>query len=70
MSPKGMAAMRRRSYDQCMRCGNATSYGRSVCGDCNPAGLPEPSPAQYHATVFIAVLVTLAVLGLLALVLH
>jgi len=53
-----------------MRCGNATSYGRSVCGDCNPAGLPEPSPAQYHATVFVAVLVTLAVLGLLALVLH
>jgi hypothetical protein len=62
--------MKRRPYDQCMRCGKATPWGRSVCRECNPAGLPEPSPAQYHATVFIAVLVTLAVLGVLAVVLH
>jgi hypothetical protein len=53
-----------------MRCGKATAYGRSVCRECNPAGLPEPSPAQYHATVFFAVLLTLVVLGVLALVLH
>lgn len=70
MSPKGVAVMKRRPYDQCMRCGKATVWGRSVCRECNPAGLPEPSPAQYHATVFIAVLVTLAVLGVLAVVLH
>ncbi len=62
--------MRRRSYDQCMRCGRPTMYGRSVCRACNPAGLPEPSPAQYHATVFVAILVVLAVLGILAFVLH
>lgn len=62
--------MKRRSYDQCLRCGKAVMYGRSTCRECNPAGLPEPSPAQYHATVFVAILVTLAVLGVLALVLH
>ena len=70
MGSKGVAVMKRRSYDQCLRCGKAVMYGRSVCRECNPAGLPEPSPAQYHATVFVAVLVTLAVLGVLALVLH
>jgi uncharacterized OB-fold protein len=62
--------MKRRSYDQCLRCGKTVMYGRSVCRQCNPAGLPEPSPAQYHATVFAAVLVTLALLGVLALVLQ
>jgi hypothetical protein len=59
-----------RSYDECLRCGKPTAWGRSVCKECNPAGLPEPSPAQYHATVFITVLVTLAVLAGLAIVLR
>jgi uncharacterized OB-fold protein len=62
--------MKRRAYDQCVRCGKATTYGRSVCKECNPAGLPEPSPAQYHATVFGAVLLALIVLGVLAFLLH
>lgn len=69
-SPKGVGAMRRRSYDQCVRCGKAIGWGQSVCRECNPAGLPEPSPAQYHATVFAAILVTLTVLAVLAFVLH
>lgn len=51
-----------RQYDQCMRCGKATQWGRSVCRECNPAGLPEPSPSQYHATVFVAILAVLVVL--------
>ncbi len=59
-----------RSYDQCMRCGKPTAWGRSVCKECNPAGLPEPSIAQYHATVFITVLVALAVLATLAILLR
>ena len=62
--------MKRRSYDQCLRCGKATPWGKSVCRDCNPAGLPEPSPSQYHATVFLAVVLTVVVLGVLAFVLH
>jgi hypothetical protein len=43
-------------------------WGRSVCRDCNPAGLPSPSPTQYHATVFLAVLAAMAVLVLVLLV--
>ena len=45
----------------CMRCGGPVPEGTSVCHDCNPAGLPSPSPTQYHATVFLAVIVTLVV---------
>jgi hypothetical protein len=37
----------------------------SVCRRCNPAGLPAPSSTQYHATVFIAVLIAIVVVGLL-----
>ena len=49
------------AYDQCIRCGKTTGWGQAVCRDCNPAGLPEPSPSQYHATVFLTVLVVLAI---------
>ena len=49
----------RHSRDRCVRCGRETARGRSVCDECNPAGLPEPSPTQYHATVFITVLLVL-----------
>ncbi|MDP9242805.1 MAG: hypothetical protein M3O84_06495 [Actinomycetota bacterium] len=47
----------------CMRCGDPVPSGRSVCGSCNPAGLPSPSPSQYHATVFIVVIVTLVLIA-------
>jgi hypothetical protein len=58
---------RAREYDRCVRCGRAVPWGRSTCRDCNPAGLPSPSPSQYHATVFLAVLAVMAVLGVLVL---
>jgi len=57
-----------RTQDQCMRCGGPTAYGRSVCRACNPAGLPEPSPTQYHATVFVAVLIALVAVVVVALI--
>ena len=41
-----------------------------MCRECNPAGLPEPSPAQYHATVFAVVLMVLVVLAVLGILLH
>jgi len=59
-----------RAHDQCIRCGGPTAWGRSVCRNCNPAGLPEPSRTQYHATVFISVLVVLAALVIAALIVH
>ena len=58
---------RPREYDRCVRCGRAVPWGRSTCRDCNPADLPSPSPSQYHATVFVAVLAVMAVLGVLVL---
>ncbi|HEV8165100.1 MAG TPA: hypothetical protein VGR74_11745 [Actinomycetota bacterium] len=51
-----------------MRCGKVVAWGRSVCRDCNPADLPSPSPTQFHATVFLAVLAVMVVLALVALV--
>jgi len=52
----------RRLYDRCVRCGETVQWGQSVCRRCNPAGLPSPSPSQYHAVVFLTIVGTLAVL--------
>jgi hypothetical protein len=41
-----------------------------VCAPCNPAGLPSPSPSQYHATVFLTVICAMALLTLLVLIRH
>jgi hypothetical protein len=46
---------------RCLRCGGPVPEGVAICRRCNPAGLPSPSPTQYHATVFAVVLLTLAV---------
>jgi hypothetical protein len=51
--------------DRCMRCGIALPPGMSVCRRCNPAGLPSPSSTQYHATVFLSVLVAIVAIGVL-----
>ena len=55
-------------YDRCVRCGVRVPWGRSVCRQCNPADLPSPSPTQYHATVFLSVLVTLVVVAVVLLI--
>ena len=57
-----------KKYDSCVRCGKGVPYGESVCRECNPARLPTPSPAQYHGTVFLAVLIALAVIAIIVLV--
>jgi hypothetical protein len=49
--------------DRCLRCGTALPPGMSVCRRCNPAGLPAPSTTQYHATVFVSVLVAMVLIG-------
>jgi predicted nucleic acid-binding Zn ribbon protein len=55
-------------YDRCVRCGVRVPWGRSVCRRCNPADLPSPSPTQYHATVFLSVLLTLVVVAVVLLI--
>jgi hypothetical protein len=57
----------RTRYDRCLRCGTRVAWGQSVCRRCNPAGLPAPSPTQYHGTVMLAVLVGVAALVVLLL---
>lgn len=56
------------SRDRCLRCGGAVAEGMAVCARCNPGGLPAPSPSQYHATVFLVVLATLALATIVLLV--
>lgn len=43
-------------------------WGQTVCRECNPAGLAAPSRTQYHATVFIAVLLAIAVMAAVLLI--
>ncbi|HEY1331076.1 MAG TPA: hypothetical protein VGH10_06340 [Actinomycetota bacterium] len=50
-----------------MRCGRGVPWGQSACRECNPGGLPSPSPSQYHATVFLAVLAVMAIMAVLVL---
>jgi hypothetical protein len=44
---------------RCLRCGGPVADGMAICGRCNPAGLPGPSSSQYHATVFLVVIVSM-----------
>ncbi|MDP9340838.1 MAG: hypothetical protein M3Q23_01770 [Actinomycetota bacterium] len=58
----------RRLYDRCARCGVAVPLGRSVCRACNPADLPSPSPSQYHAVVYLAIVLTLVLATIVVLI--
>ncbi len=58
----------RRLYDRCVRCGVTVPWGRSVCRQCNPAGLPSPSPSQYHAVVFLTIILTLVLTTVVVLI--
>jgi hypothetical protein len=43
-------------YDRCQRCSVVVPWGRSTCRDCNPAGLPTPSPSQFGVGAILPVL--------------
>jgi len=58
-------ARARDAADRCLRCRKVVPWGRSVCQECNPAGLPAPSRTQYHATVMLAVIAAVVALGFL-----
>jgi hypothetical protein len=45
---------------RCLRCGGPVAEGAAICARCNPGRLPAPARSQYHATVFVVVLITLA----------
>jgi hypothetical protein len=54
--------------DRCLRCGGPVAEGAAICARCNPGRLPAPAPSQYHATVFVVVLITLALATIVLLV--
>jgi len=45
--------------DRCLRCGGPVAESAAICSRCNPAGLPGPSPTQYHGTVFLVVIASM-----------
>ena len=55
-------------YDRCVRCGITVPWGQSVCRKCNPAGLPSPSPSQYHAIVYLSILAALVLAATFAII--
>ncbi len=53
----------------CIRCGATVPLGTSMCENCNPLGLKQPSASQAHGTVLLAIVgavLFLAVLGRVA----
>jgi hypothetical protein len=50
----------------CVRCGRPVPLDVGLCEHCNPLGLRDSSASQVHGTVFIAVLVGVVGLALLA----
>ncbi len=51
---------------KCVRCGAPVSIDVGLCERCNPLGLKDSSASQIHGTVFIAVLIGVVGLALLA----
>jgi predicted nucleic acid-binding Zn ribbon protein len=54
----------------CVRCGRPIPSDLSMCEDCNPLGVSQPSTSQAHGTVFLGIIlavVALALAGRLAL---
>ena len=50
----------------CARCGRPVGPGVGLCDDCNPLGLRDVASGQVHGSVFIAVLVAVVILAVLA----
>ncbi len=50
----------------CVRCGRPVGPGVGLCEDCNPLGLRDVASGQVHGSVFVAVLVAVAILAILA----
>ena len=50
----------------CARCGAPVAVEVGLCERCNPLGLRDVSASQAHGTVFVAVLVAVIVLAVLA----
>src|SRR5439155_16624948 len=47
----------------CVRCGAVVPLGTSMCENCNPLGLKAPAATQAHGTIFLAIVVSVALLA-------
>jgi hypothetical protein len=50
----------------CARCGRPVGPGVGLCDDCNPLGLRDVAAGQVHGSVFVAVVIAVAILAVLA----
>ena len=50
----------------CIRCGARIAIGESMCENCNPLGLKSPAASQAHGTVFVAIVLAVVVMAVLA----
>lgn len=50
----------------CVRCGAPVGQGVGLCERCNPLGLRDVAASQAHGTVFVAVLIAVVLLAVLA----
>lgn len=50
----------------CARCGAPVGPGVGLCEECNPLGLRDSASSQVHGTVFLAVVVGVILLAVLA----
>jgi hypothetical protein len=49
---------------RCVRCGAPISLDLSMCEDCNPLGVTQPSTSQAHGTVFVGIVLAVIALAL------
>lgn len=50
----------------CVRCGAPIPLADAMCERCNPLGLPQPASSQAHGTVYLAIVVAVVGLAILA----
>lgn len=50
----------------CVRCGRPTAIERGLCEECNPLGLRDAASSQVHGTAFVAIVVAVVLLAVVA----
>lgn len=66
LAPTSGASAQKPQTHGCIRCGAPVPLDVGLCERCNPLGLKDSSASQVHGTVFIAVLVAVIGLALVA----
>jgi hypothetical protein len=62
-APLGAGAVPSEPTQSCVRCGATVPYGTAMCENCNPLGLKPPAATQAHGTIFLAIVISVALLA-------